>query len=503
MSVSRRSLLKTGGVAAIAACCGGLSACGSTNAATGRSSFTGGFSPADDMQLGSEQHPKMLAAFGGEYQHKKLQGYVQTLGRRLAQFTEYQQFNYHFTLLNSPIVNAFALPGGYVYVSRGLLALASNEAELAGVIAHELGHVNARHTAERLGAQRMAQFGVIASAIGASLLGLPANSVAQIGQTIATLAIQSYSREQELESDTLGVRYMSRAGYDPDAMATFLGSLGEQSQIEARSKGLAPGSVDQYNLMATHPRTADRVRQAQIAAQTSRPRNARTARNDYLAMINGMMFGDDPTQGLVNGQQFIHPVMRFTFEAPVGFSVQNSPEHVIASDANGAALQFDMAPLQAASQRADNMSNYIVREWASKTAVLDVQPITVNGMVGATARAVGNTQQGAMDVRFVALARDNSTVFRMLFISPQARTASLSEVFRRSTYSMRRLSAEEAQKVRALTLRVRPARSGERIEQLAKHLPYGALNADWFRVLNDMPAGAQPSVEQLLKIVEV
>jgi predicted Zn-dependent protease len=473
----------------------------STNAATGRSSFTGGFSPADDIRLGGEQHPKMLEAFGGEYQHKKLQGYVDSLGRRLAQYTEYQQFKYRFTLLNSPIVNAFALPGGYVYVSRGLLALASNEAELAGVIAHELGHVNARHTAERLGAQRMAQFGVIASAIGASLLGLPANSVAQVGQTIATLAIKSYSREQELESDTLGVRYMSRAGYDPDAMATFLGSLGEQSQIEARAKGLAPGSVDQYNLMATHPRTIDRVRQAQSAAQTSRPRNARSARKEYLAMINGMLFGDDPAQGIIKGQQFIHPGMLFTFEAPQGFRVQNTPEQVVASDANGAALKFDIAPVRVAGQGADYMSHYIAREWASKTRVLDLQPIHVNGMVGATARAVSNTQQGAMDVRFLALARDDKTAFRMLFISPQARTASLSEVFRRSTYSMRRLSAEEARNVRALTLRVRPARDGERIEQLSKYLPYGALNGDWFRVLNDMPAGAQPVAKQILKVI--
>jgi predicted Zn-dependent protease len=502
MSVSRRSLLKTGGVAAIVSCSCGLTACVSTNAATGRSSFTGGFSPADDIQLGSEQHPKMLAAFGGEYEHKKLQRYVNTLGRKLAQFTEYQQFNYHFTLLNSPIVNAFALPGGYVYVSRGLLALASNEAELAGVIAHELGHVNARHTAERLGAQRMAQFGVIASAIGASLLGLPANSVAQIGQTIATLAIQSYSREQELESDTLGVRYMSRAGYDPDAMATFLGSLGEQSQIEARSKGLPPGTVDQYNLMATHPRTADRVRQAQASAQTSRPPNARTARKDYLAMIDGMLFGDDPAQGIVKGQRFIHPDMRFTFEAPAGFRVQNSPEQVIASDANGAALKFDIASMNAPGQRTENMSNYIARQWANKTRVSDIQAINVNGMIGATARATGNTQQGAVDVRFVALARDQNTAFRMLFISPQARTAALSDAFRRSTYSMRRLSTDEARKVRALTLRVRPARSGERIEKLSKHLPYGSLNDDWFRVLNDMPAGAQPAVNQLLKVVD-
>ena len=498
MSVSRRSLLKAGGAAALAGCSCAMSGCVSTNAATGRSSFTGGYSPADDIKLGSEQHPKMLEAFGGEYQDRKLQAYVDALGRRLAQFTEYQQFTYHFTLLDSPIVNAFALPGGYVYVSRGLLALASNEAELAGVLAHELGHVNARHTAERLGAQQVAQFGVIASAIGASLLGLPADSVAQLGQTIATVAIQSYSREQELESDTLGVRYMSRAGYDPDAMASFLRSLGEQSQIEARAKGLPAGSVDEFNLLATHPRTVDRVRQAQIAAQTSRPANAKDGRDIYLSMIDGMLFGDNPSQGIIKGQQFIHPQMRFTFSAPAGFRIENSPEHVIASDASGAALKFDIA----STQGAIDMGSYIQRQWAGKTRVLDVRAIEVNGLSGATARAVGKTQRGVLDVRFVALARDGRSAYRMLFISPRSRTASLNEAFRRSTYSMRQLSAEEAREVRALTLHVRPARAGEKVQNLSGDLPYGALNADFFRVLNDMSPGAEPSVNQILKVVD-
>ena len=497
MSVSRRSLLKVGGVAAITSCSCGLTACVSTNAATGRSSFTGGFSPADDIKLGTEQHPKMLEAFGGEYQHRRLQSYVDLLGRRLAKYTEYQQFTYRFTLLNSPIVNAFALPGGYVYISRGLLALASNEAELAGVLAHELGHVNARHSAERMGAQRMAQFGVIASAIGASLLGLPADSIAQLGQTIATLAIKSYSREQELESDTLGVRYMSRAGFDPDAMASFLASMGEQSQIEARSKGLAPGSVDEYNLLATHPRTTDRVRQAQAAAQTARPANARIGREDYLAMIDGMLYGDDPSQGIVKGQQFFHPDMRFTFTAPPDFRVQNTPDKVVASNADGAALVFDIANVT----RTNDPGTYIRAEWASKAQVQDLSAITVNGMAGATGRTVGNTRQGPMDVRFVALARDNKSVFRMMFISPRSRTASLSEAFRRSTYSMRRLSEQEARGVKALTMNVRPARAGERVDDLSRNLPYGALNPDWFRVLNDMAPNAQPTPSQILKVI--
>jgi len=495
MPLSRRQLIQAAGTTALAGCACGLTGCVSTNAATGRSSFTGGYSPRDDMQLGAEEHPKMLEAFGGEYQDRRLQGYVTAVGQRLARYTEYQQFDYRFTLLNSPIVNAFALPGGYVYVSRGLLSLASNEAELAGVLAHELGHVNARHTAERLGAQQLAGIGVIASAIGASLLGLPANDIAQIGQTIATLAIQSYSREQELESDTLGIRYMSRAGYDPDAMATFLTSLREQSQLDARAKGLPAGSVDEYNIMATHPRTADRVRDAQAAAQVARPKNARTARKEYLAFLDGMLFGDDPAEGIVLGQRFVHPTMRFEFMAPPGFRMQNAPDKVVASEAKGATMVFDIAPLR----NAGDLRAYVASEWAPKARVQGLTRIDVNGLRGATGRAVGQTQRGPVDVRLVALERDARSVYRLMFLSPRARTAALDASFRRTTYSFRRIDAAEAAEVRPLRIRVRMAAAGERLEQLAAPLPYGALSPDWFRVLNDLGPREPLPRDRLLK----
>jgi len=497
MTVSRRSLLRAGGAAALSGCACGLAGCVSTNPATGRSSFTGSYSPEDDMRLGATEHPKMLEAFGGEYLDPKLNRYVDAVGRRLAAYTEYQQFSYRFTLLNSPIVNAFALPGGYVYLSRGLLALASNEAEMAGVLTHELGHVNARHTAERLGAQQMAQIGVIASAIGASLLGLPADSVAQVGQTIATLAIQSYSREQELESDTLGVRYMSRAGYDPDAMATFLASMREQSLVEARSKGLPEGSVDQYNLMATHPRTLDRVQAAQAAAEVSRLANPRIARDEYLALIDGMVFGDDPEQGIVRGRTFQHPGLRFEFTVPEGFRMRNATDKVVASDTSGAAIVFDIAPIQ----RAQSMPAYVQQEWAPSARLADVEPLRVNGLDGATARTVGRTDGGPVDLRLLALNRDGRSAFRFLFVSPQQRTAALNLPFRETTYSFRSLSAAEAAAIRPLRLTVRPARPGDSVEALAAPLPYGALNAEWFRVLNDLAPGAQPEPPRKIKVV--
>lgn len=490
MSLHRRDFLKAAsGGAALAT----LTACGTTNLATGRRSFTGFYDIDDDVAIGRREHPRMLEAFGGEYADPRLERYVTDTGAKLARHADYQQFPYRFSLLNSPIVNAFALPGGPVYLTRGLLALASSEAEMAGVLAHELGHVNARHGAERMAAQQIAALGAVAGAVGAEALGLPAD-VAGLAQSIAGLAIQSYSRKQEFEADTLGVRYMGRAGYEPEAMVTFLATLREQSRLEARSLGLPPGQVDQYNMMSTHPRTIDRVRQAQAASRVQRPANPAVGREEHLAQIDGMLFGDDPGQGIVSGRRFVHPGLGFEFTVPAGFRIRNEPDKVLSHDGKGAAVIFDSAPV-----RSPGMAGYVRHEWAPETALHSVRAFRVNGAEAAVGQAVG--RDGTSDVSLVALRRDRSSAFRFVFVSPRHRTAALSGEFRRTMESLRILSASEAAAVRPLRLRVVPAQSGDTAEALSRNLPYGSLNPDWFRVLNDLEPGRQPKPGAPLKVV--
>jgi predicted Zn-dependent protease len=494
MSSTRRDLLA--GVAGGAAL-GTLSGCMTTNVATGRTSYTGLYDISDDIEIGQREHPKMLESFGGEYQSSRLASYVSRIGGRLAAHTEYQQFPYRFTLLNTPIVNAFALPGGFVYVSRGLLTLASNEAELAGVLAHELGHVNARHAAERLSAAQAAQVGVIAGAIGAAVLGLPGD-VARLGQGIAALSIQGYSRKQEFEADMLGVRYMSRAGYEPEGMVTFLGTLREQSVVEARSLGLPPGKVDEYNMMSTHPRTVDRVRQAAAAAAVQRPPTPRVGREDYLHEIDGVLFGDDPAQGIVIGRRVVHPALGFEFRVPTGFRVENSPEKIVARDDSGAAVIFDMAPLR----RAADMPAYLRDEWGPNARLRDIERLTVNGLDAGTAWVPAEGPGGVpMDLRLVAIRRDARSAYRLVMISPRNRTAALRQEFQDTTFSFRTLGAAEAAAVRPLHLAVERAAPGDTVERLSAPLPYGRYNADWFRVMNDLAPGAQPEPGQVLKVV--
>ena len=482
---------------AAAGLCAGLTGCGTVNPATGRTSFTGTYSVEDEIKLGRDEHAKIVKEFGGEYENRRLQGYVEGIGKTLSQFTEFQQFTYKFTILNTPIVNAFALPGGFVYVSRGLLSLASDEAELAGVVAHEIGHVTARHTAERLAAAQASQIGLIAGAIGAAVLGLP-QGVMQVGQSIAAMSIQSYSRSQELEADTLGIRYMSRAGYDPDGMVTFLGTLREQSILEAEMQGLPAGTVDEYNIMATHPRTIERVEQAMTAAAAARPAAPRIARDAYLNNIDGMLFGDDPRQGIVRGRLFQHPVLRFQFFVPEGFRMVNGEQQIMARDNKGSAILFDTAPIKASR----DMASYLQNEWTPKTQLRDLERITVNGQEAATGwLRVQDRQRGVVDLRGVAIRRDARSVYRFLFLSPAGETQRLQRPFRETTYSFRALTEAEAARINPLRLLVVPVRPGDTIAGMAKTLPFERHNEAWFRLLNDLKTGQALAANQRVKVI--
>jgi len=478
-----------------AAALAGTSGCMTTNAASGRDSFTGFRSIEDDIAEGRQNHPKILQSFGGAYDDPRLAGYVTKIGLELAKQTEYQQYPYHFTILNTQIVNAFALPGGYVYITRGLLALASSEAELAGVLSHELAHVTARHGAERHTAEQVAQWGLLLGAVGLRAAGLPSDLM-QIGQTVALAAIKGYSREHEFEADTLGIRYMSRAGYSANAMASFLGSLREHSKVEAQILGLPPGQVDEFNIMSTHPRTVERVRQAQQAASQGGG-TGRLAADEYLNKIDGMMFGDDPKQGVVRGRKFIHPGLRFEFEAPPGFRLRNSPSQVQGRHSPGVGMAFDMGQ----SKGARTAAAYLRDVWAARARLRNVESLIVDGSDAATGWVEGRGKSGAANIRLLAIRRNSGKFYRFMYVSPIEQADRWAKPFRASGQSFRHISAATAAGVLAKRLLVVTARPDDSIAGLARTLPYGRLNEDWFRILNDLAPRQTIKAKQRLKVV--
>ena len=462
----------------------------SVNPATGDEQFTAFLSPEEERLVGAQEHPKLVKAFGGLYDDPALQRYVSSLGRLLQQTSEQPEPPFTFVVLDSPEVNAFALPGGYVHVTRGLMALANDEAELAGVIAHEIGHVTARHSAERY------SHGLVAG-LGAAILGavIDNRSVSDFANLAAGAYVQGYSRSQELEADTLGVRYLSRAGFDATAMSSFLETMGAEATLASKMAGKR-GDRAQGGLFASHPRTADRVIEAAAAAQAKF--GGERARDIYLRRIDGMIYGDSPEDGFVRGRAFAHPILRIAFTAPPGFRLRNAPEAVVGTHPSGATVRFDEARL---ANPLISTWHYLRGIWASKVALTRIERTHVDGMDAVAASTRVRTRSGVRDVRLVAIRAAPNRVYRFFFVTPPRQTREFSTPFRQMIASFRRLGVQQAANLRPLRLRVVKVRPGDTVESLAARMPFNDFRTERFQVLNGLRPGERLRPGQLVKIV--
>jgi predicted Zn-dependent protease len=463
-------------IAALAAVAVALAGC-STNPATGKQDFTAFMSPDDELEVGAKEHPKLVRQFGGKYPDQNLEAYIDRLGQQLARVSELPDLHFSFTILNDDRINAFALPGGYVHITRGLLALAENEAEVAGVLAHEIGHVTARHTAQRYSQTMAANIGLTILGVLGQVAGAP-GGVSDIASVGADLYLKSFSRDQETEADTLGVRYMSRAGFDTDGMTSFFRKLKGHDELKARLAN-QNGSGNGHNLLSTHPRTEDRIRAAiQLASVTDDP-NARVGRRAYMDHVDGLMFGDDPSQGVRRGRLFQHPDLRIEFKVPAKFHMFNQPAQVVARGPDDAQMAFDMVPPKE-TETIGTLSSYL----ADKYALSNIEPITVNGLKAATGEKRITVGGQARDGRIVVLEARPDRIYRLIFLTPPKVTAKYATEFRRTTYSFRLLSRDEAAAIRPLRIRLATVGAGDTVASLAARQPFERASEDWFRLLN-------------------
>ncbi|MFN3700371.1 MAG: M48 family metalloprotease [Alphaproteobacteria bacterium] len=465
----------------------GLLANCSANPATGRTQFTGLMSPAQEQIVGAQEHPNIIAEFG-EYQNPRLSAYVQEIGTKVTRDTERPDVQYRFFVLDSPIVNAFALPGGYIYLSRGLLALANNEAEMASVLGHEAGHITGRHSAERYsrGVVTGLGVGILAAAIDRG----GASQALGIG---ADLYLKSYSRAQEHEADSLGIRYMAQSGYDPLASASFLQSLQMATEFEAQLDGRQQASMSYFS---THPATSERVQRASSEASIVRT-NGALNRDRYLDMIDGMTYGESAKHGFVREQDFIHPEIGFRFSVPNGFRISNQPSQVVATSQSGAVVIFDMAQ----NQGGQDPLSYLTQNWLKNPPSEPAEAITINGMRAATAGFQGSVNNQPMTIRLVAIEFAPRQFARFQIGIPQGAAASVVEDLKRTTYSFAKLSEAEKNSFRPYVLRVVTARSGDTIASMAARFTYERMNVERFRVLNALAPNAQIVPGQRYKII--
>ncbi len=466
-----------------------LSGC-STNPATGESQFTALMSPAQENQVGAQENAKVMKTYGIPENSQNLQAYVNQVGQRVAQDTERPDVQYKFTLLDSSMVNAFALPGGYVYVTRGLMALANNEAELAGVMAHEIGHVTGRHSAERYSHGVLTSLGAMALSIA-----LDNGAASQAIGVGSELYMTSYSRSQESQADDLGIRYLYKSGYDTFSMASFLNALDGNDALSAAEKGKQGGGVDYF---ATHPKTADRVSKAMATAGGYLANQKTQNRDQYLRMLDGMTYGDSAKQGFVRGQTFWHPQMDFTFTAPAGFTLSNQPTQVVASSKQtGAIIILDSV----ANQRGLDPMSFLNQVWLQGKPATGVEMIDINGKQAATANLAGTVQGQPVAIRVVAVQWAPNTIFRFQMAIPNGAQAGLIEELKRTTYSLRHMTAQEKQSIQPRKIKIVTAGAGDNIASLSSRMSVDSNSEAHFRVLNGLNSGDQVQAGQLYKLV--
>jgi predicted Zn-dependent protease len=480
-----------------------LGAC-AQNQASGRSQFTAFVSPAEEMRIGREEHPKVLEQYGGEYNNPRVKAYVQRIGERLAARSELAGSSFTFTVLNSDISNAFALPGGYVYISRGLLGLMGSEAELASVLGHEIGHVTARHTAERLSRGQAANIFTNILGIGVAVLtgsGDAGSLAAQATGTGAGMWLAGFSREQEFEADKLGVRYMASEGYDPAEAAEMLAKLGAETRLTAKMLGRDPESADSFSIMQTHPRTADRVVAATEAARAQGmivAANPRQGVAEYFEAIDGLSVLGDRESGFVRGNVFLHPALRIRFEAPKGFRIENGSDAVSARGPSGATMRVDAVRTRAAT----NPRDFLTGVWARGQTLRNVETITVNGLPAATAPASLRTQNGSVAARLVVIQHPDGAFYRMLLAAPAEVADRFTDDFRRTTYSFRALSEAEARDAQPLRMRIATVRPGDTQETLARRMATDdGFELERFQLINGLKQGEALAPGTRVKII--
>lgn len=433
------------------------------------------------------EHRKLVAGFGGEYRAPRLQAMLGDIGERLRLVSDRPNEHYRITILNSPTVNAFALPNGYVYLTRGLIALANDTAEIASVVAHEVAHVTQRHAIERA---EMESRSVLVSRVMAEVLDNPGASRFMRDQSRVALA--SFSRQQEIDADEIGVRSIARAGYEAHGAVRFLQALDRSARLRSAIEG--QGAPDNTDIHSTHPNTPERLARAlAVARQYGAPGIGEANRKVWLEALVGIAYGEDPAQGVVRGRSFYHPRLKFALDAPDGFVLENTPQAVLGVTPGAKeALRLDSSRGEAGKP----LGQLILDTPIEGLPVTDINEAEIAGSMAVTGLARGS------DWTFrVVMLRQGDVLYRLIYAA-QNFDAATDARFLDSARSFRRLSDEEARTIRPMRLALVTARPGERAEDIvAGHMPNVPQALERFRIINGLAAEDDLAAGQLYKVI--
>lgn len=430
---------------------------------------------AVEEAIGARENPRVIAEYGGVYSRPEIEKVLAGIVARLVAASDEPTRRYKITILNSPVANAFALPGGYLYVTRGLLTLADDASEVAAVLSHEMAHVIADHALERA---KIVEQSDIVERVATEVLSDPVASETALSTSRLTLA--KFTRDQETEADRRGIAIAGRAGYDPFAASRFLDKL----LAYAAFRSAVGEADDQANLLTSHPAAKERQALAiRVAREFGAPGVGEQGREAYLEALDGIIFGDDPQEGFVRGREFLHPRLAIRFRVPIGYRLENTREAVLASAGRDTAMRFDGVTTGTAISPAD----YLASGWVNGLAEESIQQVAGGDLPAAVAEA----NAGEWTFRIGAV-RVGPSMYRLIF-AERGDGAAIERALRQTIASFRRLSPAEIARLRPLRIDLVAAQPGDTVGRLAAKMRGTEQRLALFRLLNGL--GRSDSIE--------
>ena len=460
----------------------GLASC-ATNPVTGGQDFVL-VSEAQELRIGRQTDAQVKQRYA-LYDAHGMQAYVEGIGQRLAKASHRPGISYRFVLIDTADVNAFALPGGYVYISRGILPYLNSEAELAGVIGHEIGHVTARHSVQRLSAAQGTQIAVAVASIFIPVMRSQVGGMA--ADTLGNALLSGYGRDQELQADELGATYLARTGYDPGAMRRSLEALKNQELFDAEVAKQENREPRRYHgLFASHPENDRRLQEIVQHAALLRTEDAKDGRDEFLKRSDGLVFGDNTHEGVVRDGVFYHRDLGIAMRLPAGWRAVNRPDRLVAIAPKGASR----LELRNPGKATGTPSEFLRRaESTTEATALDI-----NGLPAAMARTSG---------RVVATIFHADRAYLVVGTTPQfASVETDATPLEESIKSFRAITDAERDAAKALTIRLVTADAGTRMADLAARSPLGRNAEGYLRLMNGLYPKGEPVAGQTLKIVQ-
>jgi predicted Zn-dependent protease len=446
-------------------------------------------SESQEIAMGEASHPEVLAQFG-MVQDNALQQYFSNIGTNLAKISHRPDLPWHFTIVDSPVVNAFAVPGGYVYITRGIIEYMNNEAELAGVAGHEIGHVTARHSVTQLSQEQLLGLGLTLGSVFSPTFR-QFSQLAQMGMQVLML---KYSREDERQADELGIQYMTKLGYDPDQMSKFF-------QVFLTMDEASGQAVPSW--LSSHPTTPERIRATSESAarvkQEAALREYKTNATEFMPRLEGLVYGENPREGFVDNGKFVHPDLRFQLDIPKGWKTQNTNSVVVFSEpSGGAVVELSMASTEQ-GQTPEAVGQNIGR--SEGTQLLSGKADRINGNQAFLGQYTVQSDSGTIGV-LAAFISYGGHIYQLAGLAPTATFSNYASSINPVLRSFRELTDQRLLGRQPDRIKMYRARRGETLRSLANSTGQGVVKVEDLAQINRIDPDKVLDAGTLVKLVQ-